>query len=62
MEQYATIMSALPQHKTDMIFRAENLDRYDGRNVIMTNFLDTYKRMSAFAQKYLSNPFVLVGM
>ena len=43
-----------------MIFRAENLDRYDGRNVIMTNFLDTYKRMSAFAQKYLSNPFVLV--
>ena len=55
-------MSALPQHKTDMIFRAENLDRYDGRNVIMTNFLDTYKRMSAFAQKYLSNPFVLVGM
>lgn len=24
-----TIMSVLPQHKTDMIFRVQNLDRYD---------------------------------
>ena len=57
-----TIMSALPQHKTDMIFRVENLDRYDDRDVIVTNLLDTYERMSAFAKKHLSNPFVLDGM
>ena len=32
-----TIMSVLPQHKTDAIFRIENLDRYDDRDVIITN-------------------------
>lgn len=57
-----TIMSALPQHKTDMIFRVENLDRYDDRDVIVTNLLDMYERMSEFAKKHLSNPFVLDGM
>lgn len=30
-----TIMSALPQHKTDMIFRVQNLDRYDDRDAIL---------------------------
>lgn len=29
-----TIMSELPHHKTDMIFRVQNLDRYDDRDVI----------------------------
>lgn len=57
-----TIMSALPQHKTDMIFRVQNLDRYDDRDVIVTNLLDSYERMSAFAKKHLSDPFVLDGM
>ena len=47
-----TIMSALPQHKTDMIFRVENLDRYDDRDVIVTNLLDMYERMSEFAKKH----------
>jgi len=57
-----TIMSALPQHKTDMIFRVHNLDRYDDRDVIVTNLLDSYERMSDFAKKHLNDPFVLDGM
>lgn len=57
-----TIMSALPQHKTDMIFRVQNLDRYDDRDVIVTNLLDSYGRMSEFAKKHLNDPFVLDGM
>ena len=57
-----TIMSALPQHKTDMIFRVQNLDRYDDRDVIITNLLDTYDRMNEFAKKHLNDPFVLDGM
>lgn len=57
-----TIMSALPQHKTDMIFRVQNLDRYDDRDVIVTNLLDSYDRMSEFAKKHLNDPFVLDGM
>lgn len=31
--QDSTIMSVLPQHKTDAIFRVQNLDRYDDRDV-----------------------------
>lgn len=57
-----TIISGLPQHKTDMIFRVQNLDRYDDRDVIVTNLLDSYDRMSEFAKKHLSDPFVLDGM
>ena len=57
-----TIMSVLPQHKTDMIFRVQDLDRYDDRDVITTNLLDSYDRMSEFAKKHLNDPFVLDGM
>ena len=58
----STIMSVLPQHKTDAIFRVENLDRYDDRDVMITNLLETYDRLIAFGQKHLSDPFVLDGI
>ena len=57
-----TIMSVLSQHKTDAIFRIENLDRYDDRDVIITNLLETYDRLIAFGQKHLSDPFVQEGI
>lgn len=57
-----TIMSALPQHKTDAIFRVENIDRYDDRDVIITNLFDTYDRLMEFGRKHLSDPFVLEGI
>lgn len=47
---------------TDAIFRVENLDRYDDRDVIITNLLETYDRMVAFGQKHLSDPFVQEGV
>jgi len=58
----STILSVLPQHKTDAIFRVENLDRYDDRDVIITNLLETYDRLIAFGHKHLSDPFVLEGI
>ena len=58
----STILSLLPQHKTDAIFRVENLDRYDDRDVIITNLLETYDRLIAFGQKHLSDPFVQEGL
>lgn len=58
----STIMSVLPQHKTDAIFRIENLDRYDDRDVIITNLLETYDRLMEFGQKHLNDPFVLDGI
>lgn len=57
-----TIMSVLPQHKTDAIFRVENLDRYDDRDVIITNLLETYDRLMGFGEKHLNDPFVQEGI
>lgn len=36
----STIMSVFPQHKTDAIFRIFNTDRYDDRDVVITNLLE----------------------
>lgn len=58
----STIMSVLPQHKTDAIFRVENLDRYDDRDVIITNLLETYDRLIDFGHKHLSDSFILDGI
>ena len=43
-----SIMSVLPQHKTDAIFRVENKDRYDDRDVVITNLIDSYDRLIEF--------------
>lgn len=56
------IMSVLPQHKTDAIFRVVNKDRYDDRDVIITNLIDSYDRLIAFGQKHLNDLFVLDGI
>ena len=57
-----SIMSVLPQHKTDAIFRVENKDRYDDRDVIITNLIDSYDRLIQFGQKHLNDLFVLDGI
>ena len=57
-----TIMSVLPQHKTDAIFRVENIDRYDDRDVITTNLIDSYEKLITFGQKHLNDLFVLDGI
>lgn len=54
-----TIMSVLSQHKTDAIFRVENKDRYDDRDVITTNLIKSYDRLLKFGQKHLNDLFVL---
>ena len=57
-----SIMSVLPQHKTDAIFRVENKDRYDDRDVVITNLIDSYDRLIEFGQKHLNDLFVLDGI
>ncbi|MDP8034423.1 helix-turn-helix domain-containing protein [Pasteurella atlantica] len=57
-----SIMSVLPQHKTDAIFRVENQDRYDDRDVVITNLIDSYERLLAFGQKHLNDLFFLDGI
>ena len=57
-----SIMSVLSQHKTDAIFRVENKDRYDDRDVIITNLIDSYNRLMSFGQKHLNDLFILDGI
>ncbi len=56
-----TIQSALPHHRTDAILRKVNLDRYDDRDDIRTNLLESYERLTLFVVKHLNDPFYLEG-
>ena len=56
------IYSVLAHHKTDAIFRVFNTDRYDDRDVILTNLLDSYDRLIAFGEKHLNNSFTMDGI
>jgi len=55
------ILSVLPHHRTDAILRRENLDRYDDRDDIRTNLLESYDRLMAFVAKHLPDNFYLEG-
>ena len=56
-----TILSALPHHKTDAIYRVKNLDRYDDRDDIRTNLIESYERLIAFIEKHLDDKFYIEG-
>ena len=56
------ILSAVPHHRTDLILRKVNLDRYDDRDLVRTNLVESYERIIAFVQKHLPDPFFLEGM
>ena len=56
-----TIQSVVPHYKTDAIARMENTDRYDDRDDIRTNLLDSYDRLMAFTAKHLSKKFHLIN-
>ena len=56
------IASTCAHHKTDCIYRVYNVDRYDDREVILTNLLESYEQMFAFGQKHLNDLFVLDGI
>ncbi len=51
------IHSILPAYKTDAILRVQNLDRYDDRDDIRTNLIESYDRLMAFVQKHLPDKF-----
>jgi len=55
----AVILSALPHFRTDAILRRENVDRYDDRDDIRTNLVESYDRLMAFTAKHLPDKFYL---
>ncbi len=56
------IASVLAHHKTDAIMRVYNVDRYDDRDVITTNLLDSYDRLIAFGERHLNDSFTMDGI
>ena len=51
------IHSICPTYRTDALLRRENVDRYDDRDIVETNLIDSYERLFAFAQKHLPDKF-----
>lgn len=46
------IHAALPHFRTDAILRKINLDRYDDRDDIRVNLLESYERLMQFVSKH----------
>ena len=55
------IADIVPAYRTDAILRRINMDRYDDREIIETNLIDSYEKLMAFGRKHLSDQFYLEG-
>lgn len=56
------ILQVCPAHRTDLILRKVNVDRYDDRDLVRTNLIESYDRILAFVKKHLPDPFYLEGI
>ena len=56
------IRRVCPAHRTDLLLRKVDTDRYDDRDLVITNLIDSYDRILAFIQKHLPDPFYLEGI
>ena len=54
-----TIQSCLPAYRTDAIYREVNMDRYDDRDDICTNLIDSYDRLTEFICRHMDDKFFL---
>ena len=52
------IMNVLSHHKTDAILRISNTDRYDDRDDIRLNLIDSYDRLMNFVSKHCQISFI----
>jgi len=55
----SVIASILPHYKTDAIVRRVDTDRYDDRDIVSTNLIDSYDRLMAFIGKNLPDKFYI---
>ena len=53
------ILSVLPHHKTDAIYRVKETDRYDDRDDIRCNLIESYDRLMAFIEKHVDDKFYM---
>lgn len=55
------IMDIVPAYVTDALLRRMNTDRYDDREIIRTNLIESYERLMEFGRKHLPDKFFLEG-
>lgn len=55
------IASALSYYRTDAILKIKDLERYDDRDDIKTNLLESYERLTDFIKKHLNDKFYIEG-
>ena len=53
------IASALSYYKIDAILKIKDIERYDDRDDIRTNLLDSYDRLTSFIKKHLNDKFYI---
>ncbi len=53
------ILDVAPAYVTDALVRKVNVDRYDDREVIKTNLVESYEQLMEFARKHLLDKFYL---
>ena len=55
------IQHIVPHYKTDAILRIKNKDRYDDREYVRTNLIESYEKLMAFVAKHLPDKFYKEG-
>lgn len=53
------ILDVVPAYVTDALLRRVNVDRYDDREIIQTNLIESYERLMEFGRKHLPDKFFL---
>ena len=53
------IQDVVPAYLTDALLRKVNVDRYDDREIIRTNLIESYERLMEFGRKHLLDKFFL---
>lgn len=53
------IMDVAPAYVTDALLRRVNIDRYDDREIIKTNLIESYEHLMDFGRKHLPDKFFL---
>jgi len=56
------IQSAIPHYKVDALLRVENIDRYDDRDNIRCNLIESYDRLMSFVAKHLPDKFTMLDI
>ena len=53
------ILDVAPAYVTDALLRKVNVDRYDDREIIKTNLIESYEQLMAFGRKHLPDKFYM---